>query len=250
MRNIAVRTLSIAAHPFLQPLWSVLSLLSRYMQGLGSGSTISRSGELHVIDLVARTVLPVYFDVGGNMGHYTAALLARRPSAEIHVFEPSRPLAAEVRRRFPEVTVNECGLSDRVEEKTLVAVHEGATTSTFHHGDGTYQHSERVTCTTLDAYCETHKIERIGLVKVDVEGHELNVLLGAKRMLGTHAIDAIQFDGGAAVNSRTFFFDFWKLLRSYGYAIHRVLPAGLVPITEYRGQDECCLPTIYLALRP
>jgi FkbM family methyltransferase len=254
LRNVAVTSLcAVVARPCLQSLWSLLSLGSRYFQGLGSGSTISRSGEQRVINLVGRahSIPRLYFDVGGNMGHYTAALLDASTDAEIHVFEPSRSLASEIQAKFQsngKVIVNQIALSDRQEQLMLVAVHEGATTSTFHkHLDDVYEHTEEVTCETLDKYCEDNDIREIGLLKVDVEGHELKVLRGASRLLSETAIHLIQFDGGAAVNSRVFFYDFWELLRGYGYEIYRVLPAGLTHVTTYKEQDECCMPTIYLA---
>lgn len=243
----------VFARPSFQKIWSLLSLGSRYFQGLGSGSTISRSGEMRVINLATRanSIPSLYFDVGGNMGHYTAALIKASADSEIHVFEPSRSLASEIQEKFrlnSKVRVNCVALSDRQEQLTLVAVHEGATTSTFHqHLDDTYKHAEEVKCETLDFYCKQNGIGEIGLLKIDVEGHELKVLKGASRLLSDGSIHMIQFDGGAAVNSRVFFYDFWRLLRDYKYEIYRVLPAGLIHIPEYKEQDECCMPTIYLA---
>jgi hypothetical protein len=39
--------------------------------------------------------------------------------------------------------------------------------------------------TTLDAYIETEGIKTVGLVKIDVEGHELKVLAGARTAIMT-----------------------------------------------------------------
>lgn len=36
---------------------------------------------------------------------------------------------------------------------------------------------------TIDEYCETHKIDNIGMVKIDVDGYELKVLQGARHTL-------------------------------------------------------------------
>lgn len=102
---------------------------------------------------------------------------------------------------------------------------------------------------TLDNYCADAGIQESGLLRVDVEGHQLKVLKDATGLLDAKAIHTIQFDGGAAFAFRIFFRDFWLLLTEREYKIHRVLPFGLLPVAAYREQDEVCLPTIYLALR-
>ena len=88
------------------------------------------------------------------------------------------------------------------------------------------------------------------MLKVDVEGHEFKVLLGASETLSQKRIQVVQFDGGAAPNSRIFFADFWELFTGHGYDIYRLLPMGTVRVTSYNHSDECCLPTIYLAVVP
>lgn len=44
---------------------------------------------------------------------------------------------------------------------------------------------EKVNCVTIDDYMMKNKIEKINLIKIDVEGHQLNVMKGAKKMLCT-----------------------------------------------------------------
>ena len=62
------------------------------------------------------------------------------------------------------------------------------------------EHSERrqVEVQTGDAYCTRHRIERIDLLKIDVEGAEHLVLRGFERMLHERRIEVIQFEYGLA----------------------------------------------------
>jgi hypothetical protein len=52
--------------------------------------------------------------------------------------------------------------------------------------------------TTLDIYCEERGIARIDLLKIDVEGAELQVLQGAQEMLRARRIGCVAFEFGQA----------------------------------------------------
>lgn len=253
LRAAAIRGLcAIAARPSLSGVWSTVSVAARYFDGIGSGSSLERSGEMGVVEMFARSDLPkIFVDVGANVGDYTAAVATAVPSVAIHCFEAAPDTAADLVERFAgdgRVVVNALGLSDREETHIInVPAHSSGIASFYDHIGDDIARTETIQCTTLDVYCEGRGIREIGLLKVDVEGHELAVLRGANRLLSSRAIKAIQFDGGASYNSRIFFRDFWHLFTHHGYRIHRVLPFGLAPVTSYRDRDEACLPTIYLA---
>jgi hypothetical protein len=65
---------------------------------------------------------------------------------------------------------------------------------------------EPVTIETLDDYWAGRPAERIDLLRVDVEGHELDVLCGAARTLGAARIDFVPFEVGGSTSTpaRTF----------------------------------------------
>jgi len=84
--------------------------------------------------------------------------------------------------------------------------------------------SVEVPAHTLDRFCEAEKIQRIGFLKVDVEGYELSVFRGAERLLKEHRIDYICFEiakqllASAGVRSREIF----EALEAHGYASYRL----------------------------
>lgn len=55
---------------------------------------------------------------------------------------------------------------------------------------------EKVITTTVDTYCNRHDINNIDLLKVDVEGAEYQVLLGARQMLEAKRIRCCVFEFG------------------------------------------------------
>ncbi len=66
-------------------------------------------------------------------------------------------------------------------------------------------------------------------------------------MLGSGAVDFIQFEfGGCNIDSRTYFQDFYYLLNDR-YKISRILKDGLYPISRYKEMYEAFTTTNYLA---
>jgi hypothetical protein len=107
--------------------------------------------------------------------------------------------------------------------------------------------TERIVVRTLDSFCAAQGINRIDFLKLDVEGHEVAILRGAKDLLELGAISMIQFEFGPAnIYSRTYFYDFWSML-SDKYYLFRIIPGGLAPITYYGEHLEIFLTTNYFA---
>ncbi len=92
---------------------------------------------------------------------------------------------------------------------------------------------------TIDDMVADNALPSVDFMKIDVEGHELAVLTGARKSLEQGIIKALSFEFGSGnLNSRTFFHDFWDLLSPLGYKIFRILPsARLMPIPEY--YEDC-----------
>ena len=139
----------------------------------------------------------VAFDVGVNYG-YTTAWLSRWADRVV-AFEPHPANAELVReqlriRRIDNVELVPCAVSDREGQATLhVRKHDG------HHslgisGASPTREQVAVPTTTLDRAAEERGIDRVGLLKIDVEGYEPDVLEGARRLLGDQAIDLILFE--------------------------------------------------------
>jgi hypothetical protein len=109
--------------------------------------------------------------------------------------------------------------------------------------------AETVAVRTLDDWSREQAISRVHLLKIDVEGAELGVLLGARSLLATGGIRYIQFEfGGTDIDSRVFLRDFLDLLGP-SYSLHRMLPAGLSGPVRYSERYEIFVLQNYLAVR-
>ena len=102
---------------------------------------------------------------------------------------------------------------------------------------------------TGDAYCATKGIDRIDLLKIDVEGAEHMVLRGFEQMLQHGAIRAVQFEyGNINFESRFLLRDFWEFFTKRGFVLGPVMPRG-VRFKAYQTQDESMpSPPNYLAV--
>lgn len=257
-----------AKSAWLQPLWSRLHTLSVFGMNYGGGGLIETSGEEWVLSNVVRPALdkvesPVVFDVGANVGDYAALVVRHAPAAQVYAFEPSATVYQQLLRNAAaqggRVRTFNLGLSDGDGAVELYSYTvEGEEVSLISSIDRRLptqvvrvevSATEQIRVRTLDNFCEEHRVTRIDFLKLDVEGHELAVLRGARSMLESGAVSIIQFEFGPAnIYSRTYFYDFWTML-SGAFDIYRIVPKGIAPVGYYGEHREIFLTTNYLAVR-
>lgn len=133
----------------------------------------------------------VFIDIGANKGLYSFYSEEIISKSNIIAFEPVPQLAKMLRKLFPSATIVQKGLSDEKGEATLkIPIHPEKylldTRSTLEDdpSDSSMSFKEvSIDITTLDDYISSNKLEDISLIKIDVEGHEMKVLSGAKNVL-------------------------------------------------------------------
>jgi FkbM family methyltransferase len=184
----------------------------------------------------------VVFDVGANVGDWTACALAINARAEYHCFEPSAATFAALQQRGwpPNVRLNHGALGAANGPMTLHVFGERLGANSLYDRRGTdarTQRLEAVAVGTVDGYCADHGIGRIDFLKLDTEGHELAVLEGASSMLRDGRIEAIQFEyGGTYIDARIWLRDVWDLVGRLNpvYRFYKLHPDGPRRIDAYR----------------
>ena len=129
---------------------------------------------------IAMKTNPVFIDVGANTGTHTLAVSEH--CAAVHCFEPFLEVLHSLRENLKandcsNVSVHAVGLSDRTGQAGFTTNKSG------NLGAGTFQGSEgesdlQLPIEKADDFFPEIGIETIGLVKIDVEGHELAVFRG------------------------------------------------------------------------
>jgi FkbM family methyltransferase len=219
---------------------------------------VTRTGEQHALRAVLggrpSGTKVVVLDCGANFGDYSEMVVREARKLEltpvVHAFEPASHAYQQLLRNPPtahgEVIIHNLAVGAKSGTDTIHFPWEGAGGASLSSEVSALQgtarfgdHSEEIKVTTVDEFCLSHGIERVDLLKLDIEGSEFNALLGARRMLQSNAIRAIQFELGAAtLEFGKMLYDFWKLL-SNQFDFYLVLGNGLLHVRDYRPDLEC-----------
>lgn len=179
-----------------------------------SSSDIMKNGEL----FFARNVIAqskgkvILFDVGANVGGYTEVLLGILKDLsvtdfEIHMFEPQKTCYDVLVNKFSgnrNVIVNNFALSDTNGTATIHLDFDGSSWGSMYDREGLNLNiKQEIKLRTLGDYVSENGINKINLLKIDTEGNEKKVLLGAGNFLDPRKIEFIQFEyGGCYLDSK------------------------------------------------
>lgn len=223
---------------------------STYTEKLGYGDwNINTDGESL---LMKQLIKPqsIVFDVGGNLGEWTALALQCESSAHIITFEPVPEAYQRLKNIFntnDRVTLFNVACSNKNGSSHFYyysdkLAHWGLSGFYYRevlHGDLAEPEVISVPHQTIDDFCMEHSISEIAFLKIDTEGSEWNILLGSDRMLGSHKIRAIQFEyGGCYVDAKTTLKQVMQYLTDKHYVIFRIFSNGLIHIPRWEDTLE------------
>jgi FkbM family methyltransferase len=237
-----------------------LEYVGAYFAGKGSGSNSVKEEVAAAFKFIKGDDL-VIFDIGANVGDWTeeALRVAGGRIKKIYQFEPSAYNVEILRKRFNgdvRVQVLPYAASDHSGSAELFSDAPGSTIASLYrrrldHFNMDLKDVIHIETITVDETIKKHDIDKVDFMKMDIEGHELAALRGAARSLQDGTIRALSFEfGGANIDSRTYFQDFWYLLSPLGYTFLRILPTGsVVPVKKYKEILENFRTTNYIAVR-
>lgn len=224
-----------------------------------NGADPFTNGEVRLLKLIRRRTGSkqlAIMDVGGHRGAYTDLVLQCLSPCAVWVVEPATSSFQVLQTRFADnnnVTVVNTALSSKEGNTVLYSDYEGSSWSSLHRRrltDGSeFVPVSQTRTSTLDALTDRLELSHLDLLKIDTEGHEYEVLRGAKQLLQKQRIEAIQFEfGGTAIDARIFFRDLFDLL-SPTHDLFRIARKRLVPLDHYSERLENFRYANYLAIR-
>lgn len=139
----------------------------------------------------------VFIDVGANVGVFTLMAAKRLVDGQIHAFEPFKTNLNRLRanlslNQFRNVVVNATALSNISSNRDLFISAVNASggirntgLASFYVGKQEISHSKKVSVSTitLDEYVQRSGLEKLDVIKIDVEGAEMDVLEGGLESL-------------------------------------------------------------------
>jgi len=171
-------------------------------------------------------------DVGAHKGQTTAHFNKLFPKSSLYAFEPSPELFPLLSQNLAKIKNSSCynialGSSDGEGFLTLPSSDLCGQVSLIKNQS---QNSTKVSLHKLDTFSAEHNIEKIDLLKIDVEGQEISVLEGAKGLLQKNSIKSIflECDFNQEDTQHSFFFDVFNYLNSKNFSFY-----GLFDLVHY-----------------
>jgi FkbM family methyltransferase len=160
-----------------------------------------------------------FLDVGANVGQWAADARVNFPNVPILSLEPEPKNFHELHRRFQ---------YDRQHRAVQLAASNLAGTAelriskypSMHSLESRFPHQSNRSITieteTIDRIAQRFDLERLALLKIDVEGHEIPCIQGASRMLHEGRIDTVLVEVGFLGGTHTPFADVERILADSG----------------------------------
>lgn len=234
--------------------WKKLNSISLYGMNFGVASGYADySGELYIMKQLKKDLVDgVIFDIGAHIGDWSNFLIEEYKdiSYKLYMFEPSLVTFMQLKGNIIQSSntfLYPIGFGDKKENLQIYYDDETQGNASILMKNTKF--SEEIQIETIDGFCKENNIDRIDFLKMDVQGYEYNILLGAKEMLSRGKIKYIQFEFDEPnIENRVFFKDFWELLHGE-YDIYHSLYNGLVKIEKYHYELENFSCMNYLAVK-
>ena len=218
-----------------------------------SDAVRSKRFEEDVCNFIRRFLRPgmIFFDIGANIGLYTViAGKILKENGEVHSFEPSQReflrLSKNVRlNRLNNVILNRVAVLDRESGVTLSvcddtrAAYNSLFTIKHPEAINSVIRNESVRSITIDAYVHHNKVKQVHLIKMDIEGAEIQALRGGSNLLSRKHAPAITFECAECAAQRDEkgekkLREFCEILSEYGYIIYDFVSADgkIQPVTQ------------------
>lgn len=191
----------------------------------GEAALLRKLGQLATKD-------SVILDVGANIGNWAESWLSCSSGSHLYCFEIVPKVFRRLESRFvsnSRATTLPFGLSDASGTTLISYIPESDSGSSLNVLPWT-QEKEKIEVEILkgDDFVRDGLIDEIFFLKIDTEGHELNVLKGFKETLRKQKILNIQFEYGYTyIPNRVFLADVYQMLSEHGFRIGQIYPEGV-----------------------
>ncbi len=200
----------------------------------------------------------IIFDCGCNRGDYTNYLLKELNKKNnkycIYLFDIDNVMIDICKKKFKgdsSIFINNLGLAEKAGFCEAIIYPDDRTRNSLIETPleiGWNYHLEKVKLTTGDQFCNLNNINRIDLLKLDLEGYDFDALKGFKNLLSKKVIKFLQFEYTfRALDRRILFRDIFEFFQSLEYEVGFIRKDGLISIKTFvpRFNDWTLGPNFY-----
>ncbi len=232
----------------LQFINDIILSLSLNAKGYKNYGNFKLTGEEKFINMISREI-NICLDIGANIGNYSELLL-KNTNAKVHAFEPMDKSYRELEKlknKYSErMTIEKIALGNENGEKTIFAADLKSEKASFEKKlekmsfiDEKNMKKFKAEIKKLDSLNFFDKDKKVDFLKIDVEGHEYEVLQGAKKFIEFNTPKFIQIEiNWHQLFKKTNLYEFSILLNEYD--IFKLLPYGknLVSVDPNRPENN------------
>lgn len=187
----------------------------------------------------------IVFDIGANIGYYTLIAAHNVTKGSVHSFEPVpvnfKALENNISlNNLSNVIANACGISNvQSFEKYYVSSIDNSGMSGMKPAENFSGLVETINTITIDDYSNEHGLERLDFIKIDIEGNELNALMGMEKVLQKFKpVIFIELLEEHLIKFDTNIATVYSFLRSFHYAPYEIVSAGVLKAVKTEKESD------------
>ena len=215
----------------------------------------SSNGELNLLKRFSSLQPKVIFDVGANVGEYSLLVSNHCTEASIYSFEPVSKTYAMLQETLEDhaskkITPINKGFY-RENKKQLINIYPGHEHASLHDIKGlaySIQAQEEIELITGDDFIRDMGLTKVDLLKMDVEGAEMDALVGLKSAFNEKIVRLVQFEYGYInVTTKNLLADYYDFFKNYDYIVGKIYPK-YVEFREYSFYHEDFIGPNFIAV--
>lgn len=170
------------------------------------------------------------FDIGANVGQTVGMIRQVWPAVPVHAFEPVSSTFETLRTNTaadPALTLHRLAFGMRPGKARMLAAPQATMNRIVTRAPASAL-TEEVDLVAGDRFCAEQGIGHIGVLKIDTEGHDLEVIMGFRDMLADRRIDFVEAECAIAPDN-TMHVPLQRLadvMFSFGYGLFGLYTGG------------------------
>jgi FkbM family methyltransferase len=211
------------------------------IEKMSNSGTLFPLNHIHQSIRLSRKLLNkdfIILDIGGGIGASVKLFTDNFPDKKIIVFEPVEESFKAIKNRFPnhsniefvkaaagnENTEKEINIAARITSSSLLPLEADPKSDVFNEEYLGQKRVEKIRIIRLDDFLAKNRDE-YGIMKIDVQGFEMEVLKGAEKTLKRTDIIVLEVNNHNGYKGSARYYEIDKYLREHNFSLYNILPS-------------------------